>query len=100
MTDAAGPLVEVQFLMSVMPHLGSKGLSSSLFCFPAPGRLVVVLKEQWSRISGGEETRRLLLWVPSSVSLTRCEVPEEALYHLLTLLCLSFPKINSVPRTD
>ena len=77
--------------MSVMPHSGSKHFSSSLSGFPAPGRVVVVLKEQRSSIGGGEEARRLLVWAPSAVSLTRREGPEEALCHLLRLLCL-FPQ--------
>lgn len=89
MTDGVRPLVEVQLLMSVMPRSGSKRFSSSLSGFPAPGRLVV--KEQRSSIGGGEEARRLLVWTPSAVSLTRREGPEEALYHLLRLLGL-FPQ--------
>ena len=84
--------------MFVMPHMGSKGFSSSLSCFPALGMLLVVLKEHWSRIGIGEEARKLLTWVPGSVSLTRCEVPGEALYHLLSLIHLSSPRLTLFPE--
>lgn len=84
--------------MFVMPHMGSKGFSSSLSCFPALGTLLVILKERWSRIGVGAEVRKLLTWVLGSVSLTRCEVPGEALYHLLSLTHLSSPRLTLFPE--
>ena len=85
--------------MSVMPHSGSKRFSSSLSGFPAPGRVVSVLKEQRSGTGGGEEARRLLVWAPSTVSLAGREGPEEPL-ATSSGSSASFPKINSVPRAD
>lgn len=45
------------FPNSVGSRRGGTSLSSSLACFPAVGRLLVVLNGCWSRISGGEEAR-------------------------------------------
>lgn len=63
--------------MFVMPQMGINVPLPSSLSFPAPGRLVMVVKERWSRIGGGEEARRLQTQIPGSV---RCGVPGPILF--------------------